>query len=143
MVGVAAVAGLVLGACQGEPEPPSFTQPVVLGGVSVAAETLERGKHVYQQFCVHCHGADGAGQGPAGRALDPPPRDFRTGVFMVASPPGDRLPTDAQLLRLVEKGRIERGMPAFPMVPPDDRMAVVHYIKTFSPRWRAADAAAP
>lgn len=34
---------------------------------------LDRGKAIYRQYCAACHGDDGAGDGPAGRALKPPP----------------------------------------------------------------------
>jgi high-affinity iron transporter len=40
------------------------------------APDLARGAALYQQTCAACHGAGGHGDGPAGRALDPPPIDF-------------------------------------------------------------------
>ncbi|MGE0209094.1 MAG: FTR1 family protein [Lysobacteraceae bacterium] len=40
------------------------------------APDLARGAALYQQQCVSCHGASGAGDGPAAAALDPPPIDF-------------------------------------------------------------------
>lgn len=36
----------------------------------------ERGAKLYARFCASCHGRQGAGDGPAGLALDPPPTDF-------------------------------------------------------------------
>lgn len=36
----------------------------------------ERGSVLYQQYCAACHGSNGAGDGPAGIALDPSPTDF-------------------------------------------------------------------
>ncbi|MCY2928969.1 MAG: cbb3-type cytochrome c oxidase subunit II [Planctomycetota bacterium] len=38
----------------------------------------ERGKAVYLQFCVNCHGLVGDGQGSAAKFLDPPPLNFTT-----------------------------------------------------------------
>jgi mono/diheme cytochrome c family protein len=134
---------LVPGCDVGSPAPEPFSEPQTLGGVAVVPEVLNRGKRVYRQFCMHCHGDDGSGRGPAGRALANPPRDFRAGRFPVAAPSGDRLPTDRELLQVVEGGRVEGGMPAFPMIPPDDRQAVVQYIKTFSPQWRTGGEASP
>jgi cytochrome c oxidase cbb3-type subunit 2 len=39
---------------------------------------LLRGKRIYQEFCINCHGPIGDGQGPAARHLDPPPLNFTT-----------------------------------------------------------------
>jgi cytochrome c oxidase cbb3-type subunit 2/cytochrome c oxidase cbb3-type subunit I/II len=39
---------------------------------------MGRGKKMYQQFCIGCHGAIGDGQGPAARYLNPPPLNFTT-----------------------------------------------------------------
>lgn len=40
--------------------------------------SLERGRTVYQWFCINCHGPVGDGQGTAARYLDPPPLNFTT-----------------------------------------------------------------
>ena len=38
---------------------------------------LERGKRIYQQFCVNCHGVVGDGQGSAAKFIqNPPPLNF-------------------------------------------------------------------
>ena len=40
---------------------------------------LERGKRIYQQFCVNCHGVVGDGEGPAAKFIqNPPPLNFTT-----------------------------------------------------------------
>jgi cytochrome c oxidase cbb3-type subunit II len=39
---------------------------------------LQRGKRIYQQFCINCHGPIGDGNGPAKPYLSPPPLDFTT-----------------------------------------------------------------
>jgi cytochrome c oxidase cbb3-type subunit II len=41
-------------------------------------EAVLRGKKMYQQFCIGCHGSVGDGEGPAARYLDPPPLNFTT-----------------------------------------------------------------
>ena len=35
-----------------------------------------RGRRVYENYCLGCHGEEGAGDGPAARYLDPIPRSF-------------------------------------------------------------------
>ena len=39
---------------------------------------LTRGKRIYQEFCINCHGPIGDGQGPAVRYVSPPPLNFTT-----------------------------------------------------------------
>ena len=41
-------------------------------------EARLRGKKMYQEFCIGCHGPVGDGQGPATAYLDPPPLNFTT-----------------------------------------------------------------
>jgi len=40
----------------------------------------DRAAESYARHCASCHGAQGDGAGPAGRALTPPPTDFTRGV---------------------------------------------------------------
>jgi len=40
------------------------------------AYTIERGAKVYEQNCTGCHGATGAGNGPAAQTLYPPPANL-------------------------------------------------------------------
>lgn len=39
---------------------------------------LERGKLIYQRYCINCHGPVGDGQGSATKHLSPPPLNFTT-----------------------------------------------------------------
>lgn len=39
---------------------------------------LQRGKRIYQEFCINCHGPIGDGKGPAERYVNPPPLNFTT-----------------------------------------------------------------
>ena len=41
-----------------------------------AAPPLERAKALYAQHCAACHGAEGRGDGPAAKGLEPPPSNF-------------------------------------------------------------------
>jgi mono/diheme cytochrome c family protein len=131
-----AVVSCVLAASVGCGESkPQFTEPMKLGGVEVGADVLNRGAHVYAMRCASCHGNDGSGNGPSGRALREPPRDFREGDFKHKTTPEGALPTDEDLEGVITRGLVEQGMPAWPGMSAEDRHAVVQYIKTFSPRW--------
>lgn len=39
-------------------------------------ESVRRGRSVYQNFCMSCHGADARGNGPEADGLDTPPADL-------------------------------------------------------------------
>ena len=39
-------------------------------------DSLERGKKIFQKYCINCHGPVGDGKGPAAPYLMPPPLDF-------------------------------------------------------------------
>ena len=41
-------------------------------------DALKRGKNIYQEFCIGCHGPVGDGNGPAAPYLNPPPLNFTT-----------------------------------------------------------------
>jgi len=127
------------GGCGGEPPAPRFTEPRVLGGQSVDASVLNRGAEVYRVRCATCHGPEGAGDGPGARGMRNPPTDFRAGRFRLSAPDGG-LPSDEVLDSVIREGRVEQGMPPWPGLLPEDRNAVVQFLKTFSDRWSAQEA---
>lgn len=52
---------------------------IALTGTATAPRrppSLAKGAALYQAHCASCHGAEGRGDGPAGRGLEPPPNDF-------------------------------------------------------------------
>jgi high-affinity iron transporter len=75
-----------------------------------AAPSLVRGESLFGRYCAECHGAAGAGDGPAAPSLDPPPTDLSDrrmlgSVSLLA------------MLRKVNVGVAGTAMPAF-----DDRL---------------------
>ena len=55
--------------------------------VQAKADSFQRGKAIYKQYCVSCHGPQGRGDGPVALALDPRPADLA--VLANHHPPGD------------------------------------------------------
>jgi mono/diheme cytochrome c family protein len=103
---------------------------------AVTAEFVERGKAVYLQNCVACHGTNGDGQGDAAAFLLPKPRDFVAAKYRLRSTPPAHLPTDVDLFRSISIGMAGTPMPPWKhILSDDDRWALVEYIKTFSPRF--------
>jgi mono/diheme cytochrome c family protein len=96
------------------------------------------GKRPYDRYCGGCHGDKGDGHGPAAIFLNPKPRDFTTGKFKFAAVPSGQLPTDPDLHRTLIHGLKGSSMPAWPLVPEQERKAMIDYLKTFSPRWQEA-----
>jgi cytochrome c553 len=124
---------LLAGGCRG---PGRFTEPLRLAeGKTVPPQVLEDGREAYMHYCYACHGEKGDGRGPAAPTMRPPPRDFTQGMFKFAGVPAGGLPHDDDLAAL-----IKNGLDGTPMLPWDitleERLAIVQYLKTFSPRWK-------
>jgi mono/diheme cytochrome c family protein len=91
------------------------------------AQTLAAAKELFLKNCATCHGQEGKGDGPAGLALDPKPRDFTSGEFKYGS-------QDWQVMRTIWEG----VPPPSGMAKWDGRMSekdawtLVHYVKSLS-----------
>ncbi len=127
---------LLLTACLQASEPHTFKAPMKLGGKMVSAETLNHGQRGYLLYCRACHGEKGDAKGPAAEGLRPPPRDFTLGIFKFAAVPGGTLPHDEDIVRIVRYGLHGTAMLNWDGVPEKDLVAIVQYVKTFSPRWK-------
>src|SRR3989304_4300433 len=46
------------------------------GGVALAGGDAAKGKVAFQQYCAGCHGPTGKGDGAAGAAMNPKPKDL-------------------------------------------------------------------
>jgi cytochrome c oxidase cbb3-type subunit I/II len=97
---------------------------------------VERGRNVYGRRCAGCHGVKGDGNGPMAAFLDPRPRNFTLGSFKFRTTPSGSLPTDGDLYRTLARGVRWTAMPTWHELPEKDRISVIAYVKTFSPRWK-------
>lgn len=86
-----------------------------------APPRYERGKTLYAQLCASCHGATGAGDGPASAGLDPPPIDFT-----------DRTRADERsvfaLYQVIDQGLEGTSMASYATLPTEDRWALATYV---------------
>lgn len=71
-----------------------------LAGDAVAGKAVYTGKGT----CWTCHGQEGKGDGPAGKALNPAPRDFSVGAFKFDADKDGTPGTDADMKLVILKG---------------------------------------
>jgi high-affinity iron transporter len=95
------------------------------------APDLVRGAALYAEQCASCHGATGAGDGPAARELKPPPIAFTDAARAKAR-------SVFGLYQVIAQGLDGTAMASFAHLPPDDRWALAFYIGTLTSS--AADA---
>jgi len=115
----------------------AFAPVLLLLGCGGDRETAERspapvdrrarGASVYAVRCAPCHGAEGAGDGPAAASISPRPRNFRDPEFW-------RGRTAEQLRLVVRQGKPGTLMPPFEGVLSAEEVDdVVGYLQGFRP----------
>jgi mono/diheme cytochrome c family protein len=90
---------------------------------------VEKGKGLYTTNCASCHGETGAGNGVAGAALNPPPRNF-VDLNAQTWKNGKKI---TEMYVTLQEGIPNTGMASFSTIPPEDRFAILQYVHTFSP----------
>jgi len=101
------------------------------------------GKELFGRYCFGCHGPRGDGNGIEAQWVDPKPRDFTAAVFKCRSTPTGTLPTDEDLFNAITRGFDTTYMPQWRALPENQRVDLVAYIKTFSPRWKSEKPGTP
>lgn len=128
----AAIAGLAISiACSSEdlsPASAAASASAAAKAPAVTAEVLEKGRAVYKANCIACHGESGKGDGPAGGAMKPAPRDHTDRAYM------DTL-TDKNIADVIQMGGAIKGKPLMPSNPQlrgADLDALVAYVRSLS-----------
>ena len=86
---------------------------------------VAHGGKVYQTYCASCHGPKGQGDGPAGGALKPPPRDLVKGDWKQGG-------SSIALYKTLTQGMEGTSMVSFSYLSKEDRWALVHYIRSIT-----------
>jgi len=118
----------------------TFAQETHIGDLTGNAK---RGKDLYRRYCVGCHGELGNGQGENAPHLDPKPRDFTAAIFKCRSTPTGSLPLDTDLFETIGRGVHASGMPSWYPLTRQERVDLLAYVKSFSPRFHEEKPAAP
>lgn len=105
------------------------------GKTSATVQQLKKGQIVYANYCAGCHGEQGDGNGQAAKFLNPKPRNFKQGRIKFANVPSGQAPRDEDYLAVIEGGLSGTAMPSFKLLPKDEKVALVAYVKTFYTEW--------
>ncbi len=88
-------------------------------------ENLAAGEKIWKEQCVACHGESGRGDGPAGKALNPPAADL---AFIITRP----IAQDDFLFWTISEGGLQFGtaMPAYKNILSEkQRWQVILYLR--------------
>lgn len=99
----------------------------VMKYLSSTPEMVEKGKSIFTMNCVSCHGEQGKGDGVAGASLNPKPRNFHDLNGWTNGP------SITMLYKTLQEGITSRGMASYANLPPEDRLNIIMYIRSFLP----------
>lgn len=122
------------------PSAVSFAQEARIDNLTGSAK---RGKDLYRRYCLSCHGALGNGQGESASYLDPRPRDFTAAIYKCRSTPTGSLPLDTDLFETIGRGVHASGMPSWYPLMRQERVDLLAFVKSFSPRFVEEKPGAP
>ncbi len=98
--------------------------PAAGNPVKATADSIDKGKTLFQANCLVCHGAEGRGDGPQAADLDPSPVDIRQHLPYHADP---------QFFAFIANGIGGTAMPAWrDQLSDDDIWNLINYLRTFS-----------
>lgn len=126
LAALAAGAGLALPPLAIDAYPTTYLRP----SVPYQAASIASGAELYRESCAGCHGARGAGDGPAGRNLPRPPADLRA--------PHTAQHTAGDLFWWLTNGIPAAGMPPFgAQLNEDQRWDLINFLRALSAGYAA------
>jgi hypothetical protein len=106
---------------------PRVIPPVDVMKVGVSSpEFISKGGELYKNSCAACHGDAGSGDGPSAAMLNPKPRNFHS---LAAWKNGSKI---TQIYKTLQEGIPGSSMASYNYMPPEDRFALIHYVRTFA-----------
>ena len=90
-------------------------------------DRIAHGKVLFAQNCATCHGNEGHGDGPAGVALTPKPRDFTAAEAAWTNGSSKK-----SIYVTVSEGIKNTGMAGYPSLSVEDRWALVHFVRSLN-----------
>ncbi len=105
---------------------PRIASAVDVKALSAPSEAMiAKGKQLFTTTCVSCHGQEGKGDGVAGAALNPKPRNFH------ATEGWKNGRKVTEIYKTLQFGIQGSGMAAFDYISPEERISIISYIRTF------------
>jgi mono/diheme cytochrome c family protein len=98
---------------------------VMKAGVS-SPEFIKKGQELFKTNCVACHGENGQGDGSSALMLNPKPRNFHS---LAGWKNGSKV---SQMYKTLEEGIPGGGMASYNYMPPEERFALIHYMRTLA-----------
>ena len=101
--------------------------------VPFTKESVAKGKALFEGkgTCFNCHGKSGTGDGPAGKVLNPSPRDFTNCKF-------HRKRKDGELFWVIKNGSPGTGMVSLipSAITEEEAWATINYERVFCKKWK-------
>ncbi len=95
------------------------------GSTVFAAGDPEKGRPIYEKYCLLCHGPQGMGDGPQGKLMNPPAANFRS--------PESKKKSDSELLKTIQEGHSKTAMTGWENeLNKREMMNVLSYIRQLS-----------
>lgn len=101
--------------------------------------SVARGRDLFAQACAACHGAGGKGDGPAAEKLSTPASNLTDPLrsIKIRSTQSGSPPLATDLYRTLTRGLPGTAMWSYRELPPEDRWALVAYVRSLSPEYEA------
>ncbi len=100
--------------------------------VAMTKENVAKGKALFmgKGTCFNCHGKDGDGMGPAGKVLNPSPRNFTNCKF-------HKKRKDGELFWVIKNGSPGTGMVSLipSAITEEEAWFIINYERTFCEKW--------
>jgi mono/diheme cytochrome c family protein len=92
------------------------------GTAQAAGDDPQKGRPVYEKYCLLCHGPEGRGDGPQGQLMKPPATNFKN--------PQSKNKSDAELLKSIREGHPNSAMTKWAgILSEEDMKQVLAYIR--------------